>query len=60
VPRTALRDYVGGLKDYPGLTGTLTCNENGDCGATDVSIAQLKPDDTGALVFTEVWTTRSQ
>ena len=59
IPRDAIREYVHNLKDYPGLTGTLTCNENGDCGSSEVSIAQLKPDSTGALVYTEVWTTRS-
>ena len=61
IPRDAVRAYVAGLTDYAGLTGTLTCNENGDCGAEDVSIAQLEPDPaTGDLVYTEVYTTRSQ
>jgi len=59
IPRDAIRNYIHNLKDYPGLTGTLTCNENGDCGAKDVSIAQLQPDATGALIFKEVFTTRS-
>jgi branched-chain amino acid transport system substrate-binding protein len=59
IPRTALRDWARGLKNYPGLTGTLTCDPNGDCGATDVSIAQLKPDSSGKLTFQQVWTTRS-
>jgi len=61
IPRDALRQYIADLTDYPGLTGTLTCNENGDCGAEDVSIAQLEPDaTTGELVYAEVYTTRSQ
>jgi branched-chain amino acid transport system substrate-binding protein len=59
VPREALRAWARGLKDYPGLTGTLTCDANGDCGATDVSIAQLKPGSDGKLTFTQVWTTRA-
>ena len=65
IPRDALRAYVAGLKDYPGLTGNLTCNEFGDCGSSFVSIAQLKtqppvpPASTGVQVFTEVYTTRS-
>jgi branched-chain amino acid transport system substrate-binding protein len=54
IPKTALRDYVAGLTDYPGLTGTLTCDEFGDCGAEDVSIAQLEGGE-----FVEVYTTRS-
>jgi branched-chain amino acid transport system substrate-binding protein len=55
VPKDALREYVATLADYPGLTGELTCDENGDCGAEFVSIAQLE-DGT----FTEVYTTRDQ
>ncbi len=55
IPRTALNEYVRGLTDYAGLTGTLTCDENGDCGSDEVSVAQLKDG-----VFTEVWTTRDQ
>ncbi len=31
VPRQALRDWMYALKDFPGLTGNLACNENGDC-----------------------------
>lgn len=61
IPRDALRQYIADLTDYPGLTGTLTCNENGDCGAKDVSVAQLEPDPaTGELIYSEVYTTRSQ
>jgi branched-chain amino acid transport system substrate-binding protein len=59
IPRTALKDYARGIKDYKGLTGTLTCDPNGDCGATFVSIAQLKPDASGKLTFQQVYTTRS-
>lgn len=59
IPRTALRDYARGEKDYKGLTGTLTCDPNGDCGASFVSIAQLKPDASGKLTFQQIYTTRS-
>jgi len=52
--KAGIRDYIAGLSGYAGLTGTLTCN-GGDCGAEDVSIAQLVDG-----VFTEVWTTRAQ
>jgi branched-chain amino acid transport system substrate-binding protein len=31
VPRQALRDWIYGLENYGGLTGNLTCDENGDC-----------------------------
>ena len=58
IPRDAVREYVHNLKDYPGLTGNLTCDPNGDCGSKFVSIAQLKPDSTGALTFQSIFTTR--
>jgi branched-chain amino acid transport system substrate-binding protein len=53
VPKDALREYVAGLSDFPGLTGNLTCNENGDCGSEFVSIAQVVDGE-----FSEVYTTR--
>lgn len=31
VGRQALRDALSATADYPGLTGTLTCNATGDC-----------------------------
>jgi branched-chain amino acid transport system substrate-binding protein len=37
IPRQALRDEVFSTSGYQGVTGTITCDENGDC-ATDVTI----------------------
>jgi branched-chain amino acid transport system substrate-binding protein len=37
IPRQALRDEVFATSGYDGVTGTITCDENGDC-ATDVTI----------------------
>jgi branched-chain amino acid transport system substrate-binding protein len=54
IPKDALREFVAGLTDFAGLTGTLSCDENGDCGAEDVSIAQLEGGE-----FAEVYTTRT-
>lgn len=55
--RDGIREHFAGLKDYPGLTGTLTCggtgHDAGDCGSQEVSIAQLV-----SGVYTEVYTTR--
>ncbi|HEV3486089.1 MAG TPA: branched-chain amino acid ABC transporter substrate-binding protein [Vicinamibacterales bacterium] len=51
VPRTAFRDQVRSLENYEGLTGTLACNEMGDCGDTSVEVAQLQDGR-----FVEVWT----
>jgi len=31
IPRQALRDYLYTLTDFPGLTGNLSCDANGDC-----------------------------
>ncbi|HEY7584120.1 MAG TPA: branched-chain amino acid ABC transporter substrate-binding protein [Acidimicrobiia bacterium] len=31
IPRTALKDALYATENFPGLTGNLTCNENGDC-----------------------------
>jgi branched-chain amino acid transport system substrate-binding protein len=31
IPRQALRDWIHALVEYPGLTGKLACNDNGDC-----------------------------
>jgi len=31
VPRGALRDALTATAGFEGITGTLTCNENGDC-----------------------------
>jgi branched-chain amino acid transport system substrate-binding protein len=58
IPRDAVRLYVHNLANYAGLTGTLTCDTNGDCGSKFVSIAQLKPDSTGALTFQSIFSTR--
>jgi branched-chain amino acid transport system substrate-binding protein len=52
--RDGIREHFAGLKDYAGLTGTLSCT-GGDCGAKEVSIAQLVDG-----VYTEVYTTRAK
>ena len=31
IPRTALKDAIFATTDFAGVTGTLSCNENGDC-----------------------------
>lgn len=40
IPRTALRDAVAATSGYEGLTGTLTCDEFGDCAAPKIDIVQ--------------------
>ncbi|HXF86205.1 MAG TPA: branched-chain amino acid ABC transporter substrate-binding protein [Anaerolineales bacterium] len=41
IPRQALRDWIYNLKNYDGLTGNLSCNENGDC-ATGEALGVFK------------------
>ncbi|MGZ6544431.1 MAG: branched-chain amino acid ABC transporter substrate-binding protein [Actinomycetota bacterium] len=39
IPRTALRDAIFATSGFEGITGTITCNQYGDCaGATTVGI----------------------
>ncbi len=42
VGRKALRDAVRATADYQGLTGKLTCDENGDCGTGTVSFSMVR------------------
>jgi branched-chain amino acid transport system substrate-binding protein len=51
--KEGIRAYVASLTDYAGLTGTLTCDEFGDCGSPFVSISQLEDG-----VFVDIYTNR--
>ena len=42
IGRQALRDALYATKDFPGLTGKLTCNQFGDCGAVGFIGAQVE------------------
>lgn len=54
IPRTALRDQMFATRDFPGLSGTLTCDAYGDCNhSTPVVIYQVR---NGA--YLKVWTWR--
>jgi branched-chain amino acid transport system substrate-binding protein len=41
IPRTALRDAFFATTDYAGITGNLTCDENGDCADAKISVSQV-------------------
>lgn len=42
IGRQALRDALGATKDFPGITGVLTCGETGDCASpTALAVSQL-------------------
>jgi branched-chain amino acid transport system substrate-binding protein len=50
IPRTALRDEVLGTSGFEGITGTLTCDENGDCADAKISVSEVQD---GA--FVRIW-----
>lgn len=58
IGRQALRDAIAGVEGYVGLTGSLTCNEYGDC-ATGEALAIFQIDEdvlAGEWPMTVVWT----
>jgi branched-chain amino acid transport system substrate-binding protein len=38
IPRQALRDAIYATKDFPGLTGNLTCTPTGDCADPKIAV----------------------
>jgi branched-chain amino acid transport system substrate-binding protein len=47
VPRQALRDAIYATKDFPGITGTLSCGQYGDCGAPVIAVYQITAREVG-------------
>jgi branched-chain amino acid transport system substrate-binding protein len=41
IGRQALRDALHATTDYPGLTGSLTCDQHGDCGVAKFMVLRL-------------------
>jgi len=41
IPRTALKDAFFSTSEYEGLTGSLTCDEFGDCADAKISVSQV-------------------
>jgi branched-chain amino acid transport system substrate-binding protein len=50
IPRSALRDYIAELSGYEGLTGNLTCNENGDCANSTITVREVREGE-----FVPIW-----
>ena len=46
VPLKALRDAIYATKDFPGITGTLSCSASGDCGAPLIAVYQITKRET--------------
>ena len=42
IPRKALADQVRNTKDYVGLTGEISCSDNGECAAAAIRFMQVK------------------
>jgi polar amino acid transport system substrate-binding protein len=42
IGRKALNEAIRGTTGYKGLTGTLTCDENGDCGVGSVAVSMVQ------------------
>ena len=54
IPRTALRDALFATSGYEGVTGTLTCDEFGDCADAKISVSEVIEGDDG-LEFSRIW-----
>jgi branched-chain amino acid transport system substrate-binding protein len=54
IPRTALRDAFFATEGFEGITGTLTCDENGDCADAKISVSEVQNVD-GELQFVRIW-----
>ncbi len=50
IPRTALKDAFFETADYAGITGTLTCDENGDCADPKISVSLI-----GGGAYERIW-----
>ena len=50
IPRTALKDAFMSTEGFEGITGTLTCDENGDCADAKISVSEVQD---GA--FVRIW-----
>lgn len=56
IPRTGIRDALVSTREFPGITGTLTCNENGDCQPeAPISIYQIRNGAFGQPVFRQTF-----
>lgn len=54
IGRQALRDAVAATSGFEGITGTLTCDENGDCADPRIAVNEVQQAD-GGLDFIPIW-----
>ena len=50
IPRTALKDAFFATSGYEGVTGTLTCDELGDCADAKISVSEVQGGE-----FVRIW-----
>jgi branched-chain amino acid transport system substrate-binding protein len=50
IPRSALRDAVLATSNHEGITGNLTCGENGDCADPAISVSEVRGSE-----FVRIW-----
>ncbi len=50
IPRTALRDAVFATDGHAGVTGTITCDDNGDCADPKISVSLI-----GGGAYERIW-----
>jgi branched-chain amino acid transport system substrate-binding protein len=57
IPRKGLRDALYATKGMQGLTGTITCDQYGDCADPRIAIYETTPDNVKNLVMpdTPIW-----
>ena len=56
IPRSQLRDALFGISGFEGITGTLACNENGDCQpSATIAIHQVHDGDFGDPVYSKAF-----
>jgi branched-chain amino acid transport system substrate-binding protein len=56
IDRLALRDAIRATEDMEGLTGSLTCDEYGDCGSgADITVVEVMCPDDGEPAFEVIW-----
>jgi branched-chain amino acid transport system substrate-binding protein len=52
IPKTQLRDELGATSGYEGITGSLTCDENGDCQpSATIAVNQVEGGDIDNPIF---------
>ena len=54
IPRTALRDALFSTSGFEGITGTLECDETGDCADAKISVSEVVEGADG-LEFSRIW-----